>query len=748
MSEVETVPPYSTDGRGPRLRADFAPQRLLPSVMAGLIVGLMTILLALSFAALVFSADLAEQLPRAIGTTLFSAVVINLVVALGSSFRTAIAPIQDPVAAVLAVIVASIATHPDLHGPLEPVLPTVLAAIALTSLLTGAVFLALGVFRLGRMIRYIPYPVVGGFLAGAGWLVAHGSIAVLTDLHLDLNHLPELAHSNVLARLVPGVTLAVVLLILSRRGAHILAVPGTLVAATGLFYAAIWLSGSSVTEAAEGGWLLGPFHTEQLWQPLSVADLRRVNWHVLVDQAADIVALLVINAIALLLNSTELELVLRKDADLDRELRVAGVANVVAGAGGGMAGYLSLPLTHLGSKQGADSRVVGVAAALLAAVVLMFGASLLAYVPRIVLGGLLLFTGLELLVEWTYDAWHRLPRIDYALVLSILLVIAVAGFLPGVALGVAVAIVLFVVSYSRINVVKHQLNGRSYQSNVDRPPLQRRLLQEHGDELYIVKLQGFLFFGTANSLLEQVRKRLDDPTLPTARFVVLDFRLVTGMDTSASLSFTKLRQIAHECCLTLVLTDLAPQIDQQIQAIDYEGDEAPLHVFADLDHGVEWCENQILASAGAPSENLSLFDHLVPFVPTHDGASRLLSYMVRLELPAGEYVVHQGDPSDELYLVESGELTVLLERPDDEPLRLRTVGPGTMVGELGFYLGTLRTASVIAERPSVLYHLTRARVQEINARDPEVVAALHELVAHILAERLVNSNATVAAILQ
>ena len=413
MSEVETVPPYSTDGRGPRLRADFAPQRLLPSVMAGLIVGLMTILLALSFAALVFSADLAEQLPRAIGTTLFSAVVINLVVALGSSFRTAIAPIQDPVAAVLAVIVASIATHPDLHGPLEPVLPTVLAAIALTSLLTGAVFLALGVFRLGRMIRYIPYPVVGGFLAGAGWLVAHGSIAVLTDLHLDLNHLPELAHSNVLARLVPGVTLAVVLLILSRRGAHILAVPGTLVAATGLFYAAIWLSGSSVTEAAEGGWLLGPFHTEQLWQPLSVADLRRVNWHVLVDQAADIVALLVINAIALLLNSTELELVLRKDADLDRELRVAGVANVVAGAGGGMAGYLSLPLTHLGSKQGADSRVVGVAAALLAAVVLMFGASLLAYVPRIVLGGLLLFTGLELLVEWTYDAWHRLPRIVF-----------------------------------------------------------------------------------------------------------------------------------------------------------------------------------------------------------------------------------------------------------------------------------------------------------------------------------------------
>ncbi|MFN8473984.1 MAG: SulP family inorganic anion transporter [Anaerolineae bacterium] len=748
MSEVEVLPPYSADGRRPRLMAEFEPRRLLPSVMAGLIVGLMTILLALSFAALVFSEDLAEQLPRAIGTTLFSAVVINLVVALGSSFRTAIAPIQDPVAAVLAVIVASIATNPELHGSLEPVLPTVLAAIALTSLLTGAFFLALGVFRLGRMIRYIPYPVVGGFLAGAGWLVAHGSIAVLTDLHLDIKHLPELAHGDMLARLLPGVALAVVLLALSRRGTHILAVPVTLIAATGLFYATVWLTGSSVAEAAEGGLLLGPFHTNQLWQPLTVDDLQHVNWRVLVEQWGDIAALLVINAIALLLNSTELELVLRKDADLDRELRVAGVANVVAGAGGGMAGYLSLPLTHLGSKQGADSRVVGLVAALFAGVVLVFVPSLLAYVPRVVLGGLLLFTGLELLVEWAYDSRRRLPRIDYAMVLSILLVIAVAGFLAGVALGVAVAIVLFVVSYSRINVVKHQLSGRNYQSNVDRPPLQRRLLQERGDELYIVKLQGFLFFGTANSLLEQVRRRLDDPTLPTVLFAVLDFRLVTGMDTSASLSFTKLRQIARARSLTLVLTNLAPEIDQQLQTSVEEEEEASLHIFADLDHGIEWCENQMLAREGGLGATISLFDYLAALLPTHAAASRLLSYLDRLELPAGEYVVHQGAPSDELYLVESGELTALLERPDDEPLRLRTVGAGTPIGELGFYLGTPRTASVIAQQPTVLYRLTRARAEEINARDPEVAAVLHELVARILAERLVNSNTTVAALLQ
>src|SRR5205085_12348215 len=125
---------------------------------------------------------------------------------------------------------------------------------------------------------------------------------------------------------------------------------------------------------------------------------------------------------------------------------------------------------------GARSRVVGVASAAMCLAALLFGASAVARFPRFVLGGLVLFLGLSFLVEWLYDSWFRLARAEYAVVVLILLVVAMVGFLPGVAVGLVVAVVLFVVNYSRTDVIRHVLTGASLTSNVERPPRERDLL--------------------------------------------------------------------------------------------------------------------------------------------------------------------------------------------------------------------------------------------------------------------------------
>jgi SulP family sulfate permease len=110
-------------------------------------------------------------------------------------------------------------------------------------------------------------------------------------------------------------------------------------------------------------------------------------------------------------------------------------------------------------------------------------------------------------------------------------------------------------------------------------------------------------------------------------------------------------------------------------------------------------------------------------------------------------VIRQGAPSDELYLVEAGQVTVLLERPESATLRLRTMGAGTIVGELGFYLGAPRSASVVTQEACVVYRLTRSALQDMTTQEPAVATAFHELVARLLAERVVNGNAGVAALL-
>ena len=81
-------------------------------------------------------------------------------------------------------------------------------------------------------------------------------------------------------------------------------------------------------------------------------------------------------------------------------------------------------------------------------------------------------------------------------------------------------------------------------------------------------------------------------------------------------------------------------------------------------------------------------------------------------------------------------------------MRLRTLGAGTVVGELGLYLNTARTASVIADMPTSAYRLTREALSRMKAQEPELAAAFHELVARVLSERLIDSNRSLEAVLR
>jgi SulP family sulfate permease len=179
-------------------------------------------------------------------------------------------------------------------------------------------------------------------------------------------------------------------------------------------------------------------------------------------------------------------------------------------------------------------------------------------------GGLILFVGLSFLTEWLYDAWSQLPRIDYVLVWVILIVIGAVGFLEGVGTGILIAIILFVVNYSRIGIVKDTLTGKSYQSNVERPFDQRQLIKQAGDRILILRLQGFIFFGTSQSLVSQVNARVKDPAPDKLRFLILDFQHVSALDASALFGFVRLKQMASANQFYLVLTEADKDIKTRL----------------------------------------------------------------------------------------------------------------------------------------------------------------------------------------
>ncbi|MCL4869662.1 MAG: cyclic nucleotide-binding domain-containing protein [Anaerolineae bacterium] len=727
------------------LKNDLHPDRLPPVISAGLINGILVVILAVSFAALIFSGPLAPFVPNGIGFILMGDVVLITLVALGSSHASMIAIDQDAPAAILAVVIAAAISSVPVALTAETILATVALMIVTTTMIAGGLFWLLGRFKLGSLIRFLPYPVVGGFLAGTGWLLLTGGIGVMSDVPLGV----ALFAPEVLTRWLPGLVMGIGLWWALNRSAHPLVLPGFFMGGIALFYLFFWLSGTPLAQASEQGWLLGPFSTGTRWQfPLQPAYLTQVRWDLVVANIPAILPVLLLSVITFLLNVTGLELVVKKELDLDKEMRVGGLGNLVSGLFGGIIGFHALSLSSLNYKLAQSSRLASLVAAAFTAFVLFLGLNLLSYIPRLVLGGMLVYLGIAFIIEWVLEARGRFSTFEYGVIWLILIVIAFIGFLEGVGVGLVAAVALFVINYSQINVVKHRLTGITYRSRVTRGREERQLLDQQGEQIQILQLQGFIFFGTAQRLIDQVKERLMMPGLPPLLFLILDFRQVTGLDSTALLGFAKMAQLAQERQITLVLTHLSPTLQRQFNQQGLGDEPGLIRFFPDMDRGVEWCEQQILQIHQVTTADKPLAEQLAAMLPQAEQAGVLVPYLERQEVAPGFYLIRQGDAPDDIYFVEQGQVTAQLEMSGREPVRLETMRGGRVVGEIGFYLGAVRTAAVRADEPTTIYRLSLEKLEEMERIDPVAAATFHRLIAHLLAERATHLIRAVDALLK
>lgn len=717
------------------------------NLIYSLIPSILNIFFAVSIATFIFSGDLVRYLPAGIGITLFSAFIIGSILALGSSLRGVIAAPQESSAAIIYLMNASIASILLSSGSSTQILPTIVAGIVLCTILTGIFFFALGYFQIGGLIRFVPYPVIGGFIAGTGILIIQGSFTVMTNQPLNLNSFSIFFEQNIILLWLPGFVFAMILFFLQRRCNHALVFPALLFTGILLFYISLWLSDISISQARSTGWLLSSSPESSFWPPLSLSSIGEINWEVLFGKTGNVLTIIAVSALSLLLNVSGLEVATKNEIHLDHDLKVTGIANLVGGLGGGLAGYHTISDTLLIHKLGVSSRLVGLLTAISCGIILFTGPSLLLYFPKPLIGGLLLFLGFALLAEWLYDSWFTLPRSDYLLIVIILLVIASSGFLQGVAVGIVLAVFLFVINYSRVSIIKHELSGVHHTSNVYRTVEHRNLLMKKGDQIYILLLQGYIFFGTAEKLFKNVKRRLSSLEKCPVRFILLDFRLVNKLDSSTVFSFKKMMQLAMTKGVTLVFTDLNSKTAQQLQlncSNSDSDDEKNYRIFSDLDYGMEWCEDKILEMENARNfRALPIEQQLAGLFLPPEMVPRFINYLERVEFPAGQPLFRQGDKAEYLYFIESGKITVMLELGGGASgKRLQTMGAGTVVGEIGLYTKTLRTASVIAEQPSVLYKLSLKAFEKMQTDEPQIAGHFHQHIVRLLADRLIQENKT------
>jgi len=725
-------------------------QQLLITLFAGVLAGVVAVSNTISYGATIFSGELAQFVSLGIGLALFSGLVLTAAMALTSSHPGTIAFPKAATTPILAILAAQVALDMPSSATPDEIFITVAAALAISTLGMGLFFLLFGIFGLGRLIRFMPYPVFGGFLAGAGWLLLKGGFGVMADLPLRVDTLSRWLYPSAILRWGPGLFYAIACYLLLRRFKNDAVIPITFLIGLGIFHWVGWSNGVSISEMADQGWLLGPFTSGQLWDPYLFTKLQSANWWTISRQVLTILTLVPTALISMLFNSSGVELVTRRDVNFNRELIAAGFANMLASLGGGIMGYQSASLSTLSFKMGVHNRFVGIFAAAVFVVVLFFGAIVLSLIPKLLVGGLLVYLGLTFLVRWVFESRSLLPRMEYLILLIILVVIISLGLLQGILVGVLATIILFALNYSQIDTVRSALSGVNYQSNVERAPHYQKYLHNVGDCIYILKLQGFIFFGTAHNLQYQVKLRAQEKDIPDLRFVVLDFRFVNGVDSSALNSFISMRHYAEINDYKLIFADLSPHIQHQLEKggiLDADSDVA-LN-FSDIDYALEWCENELLnqediTSIRIPSIKAQLSESFQPAVKL----DRFLAYLEEQIIDENAPLIVKGEPPFGIFFIERGQVTVQIELESGETARLRTMGSGTVVGEIGTYLNKPASATVVTDMPCIIYFLSTESLKKMEQDEPAIAASFHKFMAELISQRLVNSNTTLQALLE
>ncbi|HEY3310292.1 MAG TPA: SulP family inorganic anion transporter [Anaerolineales bacterium] len=712
------------------------------SFFSAIFIAALEIIFVITFIALIYSGELSSQLPKALGFIILGDAILCFLTAIFSTAPSAIAIEQDAPGVMLSVVAAGIVSA--LSGSVQAQFATVTMMIVIASAGTGLILILLGVFNLGGLVRFLPFPIIGGFLAGTGWLLVEGGIGIMANLPRGLAWF----QSNAMALWVPGAVLALVIHFVAKKINKPYTIPVIILLASLVFYAVVWGFNLPFLQLQKTGWLLDSSMSGGAFQFALSADLfAHVDWMVLLNQLPSLIPVSIISVIALLLNSSGIELLTKKDINLNHELVVSGFSNLVSSLSAGLVGFTSLSYSALNHSMSGGRRLVGIFTALLLVTTVIFGSFAILFIPKFIFGAVLIYLGLELLVEWVYDAWFTFSHGDFLVVVTILLVVALSGFLQGLFVGLVLAVVIFAISYSRVKIIKYAFSGREIHSRVTRNLQEDQVLDEHGDKIFALKLDGFIFFGTANGILSHLREKIKAELPQVTRYILLDFAKVSGVDSTGMLSFTRMLQWAGENGIKFIFTGLADSLRQRFQkeALYAAGGDIS-RFLVDLDHGLEWCENAIIAEYLPQSHAKSSLAMQLAAILPDENVEALIPFLKRRDFSPGEYLVREGDEPDLMYFVESGQVTAHIKATDGKYVRLETMYGGRTVGEMGFYLGKRRSASVEVDAPTVAYSLSTEDLQLMEAETPQIANIFHRMMVLLLSERVTHLTGTVRAL--
>ncbi len=713
-------------------------------IAGGFAAALIAIPQAMSLGLLAFAALGPEYASAGVVAGLVASVAGNLIAAAVPAARCQILSARASTTVVFAALIAVLIEHPLLQTAQGPAIPQVLTLAFMVLFLAGVLQIIFGLTGVGRAIKFVPYPVIAGFMNGIALIILVSQVGPALGMEAGRS-LPEVLSD--LGAIHPAsvlVTVAVVATVfatprVTRRISPMLC--GLIVGVTLHYGAALLLS-------VPVGPVVGPLPPFD-FEPHEMTHMFDFAWNedmalwlrVLLPHALLLAAVASLDG---LLASVIGDAVTHGQHDSRRVLTGQGAANALGAAFGAIPTVASAHTRIANYLGGGRSPLSTLSHAVFVLAAMAALGPLVAAVPVAALAGLMIYIGFTLVDRWTRDLARRLREeghrgelaLNLAIVAAVALSLLLLNMIVAFALGLAAAIILLLVKLSGSPVAR-TLDGSVRSSLKVRSPDARSVLRPLVKQIRILELQGELFFGTADRLQAQVEAAPEG-----TRFLILDFRRVNQIDATGARVLEVIGHLAARRRMTVALSEVREDESRgrYLRALGIAAVIPPEHWFPDLDRALEWAEDRLLererfedAPEIAPRD-LPLFSGL-----SEEEMVTIAGVLERHELGHGDVVFNEGDEGDRLFVIARGAVSIKVQLGGEtaRARRLATFTPGVFFGEMSLLEGQRRSADAFAKGERVvLYSLSARHFAGLVQQHPRLGLKIYQAMTRELVARL------------
>jgi len=704
---------------------------------------------AIAFGVTIFSPLGASYAAQGALAGIIGATAIGLVAAAcGGTQRLISAP-----CAPAAAVVAAFALEATRQG-LSP--ESALFLMMLLGLLCGGIQILFGLIGLGRLIKYMPYPVVSGYLSGVGLIIILSQVPRFLGVPKGAR-LTEALSSPAMWNwngIIVGVATIVVMVVAPKLTK---ALPAAILGLTAgvLTYFLLGLRDRSLLTLADNPLVVGALGSSGAgfwgsiagrWKSFDV--LGAAEWKMLVTPALTLAVLLSIDTLKTCLIVDTLT---RSRHNSNRELIGQGLANVASGFCGGIPGAGTMGASLVNLSSGGATRRSGLFEGGFALVAFLVLGGLVAWVPIAALAAILIIVGFRMIDRNSVHLLRsRSTILDFVVIVSVVIVAETISLIAASAVGIGLAILLFIREQVGGAVVRRKTYGNVMTSKQIRLPDEAAILERRGAGTVIFELQGSLFFGTTDKLYTEL-----EPELKTRDYVILDMRRVQSVDITAVHLIEQIHAILSERNGMLIFSDLphslpsGRDLHEYFDQVGLARPDSRVKVFEILDEALEWVENRLFeqeyverqSQRPLELEEISLFRGR-----KQETLEDLKGCIESRSFTVGQNIFTSGDSGDELFLIRRGEVRIILPLAGQQYHHLATFGRGAFFGEMAFLDHAPRSANAVALTDLDVFVLSRERFDALTAGHKKLGMAVMDGLARELAIRLRHTSAELRAL--